>query len=157
MVRNSTSSTHNELIVEGAYEEFPPIYHLQVVDPLNTRSIRLHRALIHTGPVTMPKGPHALTFRPPQDPINRIQTLVQVLHWRTEGEAHELMARRIEKVTSVLRIDVEEDTRNDDGLFFEKLFKECLFDNVGINYCRHNPCTCYSPNRYSTEKAAGQG
>lgn len=82
----------------------------------------------------MPKGPHALTFRPPQDPINRIQTLVQVLHRRTEREAHELMTRRIEEVTSVLRIDVEEDTRNDDGLFFEKLFKECLFGNVCVNF-----------------------
>jgi len=37
-----------------------------------------------------------------------------------------VMARRIKQVPAVCRVDIEEDTRNDNSLLLEKFFKECL-------------------------------
>ena len=54
------------------------------------------------------------------------QTFVEILERRPEGEAHEMMARGVEEVAAVGGVDVEEDTRDDDGLFFQQLLEEGL-------------------------------
>ena len=48
-----------------------------------------------------------------------VDTHVEALKWRSERETDEVMARRREKVTAVCRVDVKEDTGNDNALFFE--------------------------------------
>ena len=37
-----------------------------------------------------------------------------------------MMTRRIEEVPTVRRVDIEENTRNNDGLFFQQFLKESL-------------------------------
>lgn len=53
-------------------------------------------------------------------------TLVEVLQGRSERKTHEVMARRVEQVASVRRVDIKEDTRDNDSLMFEKFLKESL-------------------------------
>lgn len=61
-----------------------------------------------------------------QDALNCIQTLVKVLERRAEGNAHEVVARRVEQVSAVSRVDVEEDSGNHDGLLLQQFLEERL-------------------------------
>lgn len=53
-------------------------------------------------------------------------TFVKILEWRAEGKSHKVMARRVKQVTSMGRVNIKEDTRNNDSLFFQQLFEESL-------------------------------
>ncbi len=53
-------------------------------------------------------------------------TFIQVLEWWSKREPNKRMARRVEEVTTVRRVDVKEDSWDNDGLLFEQLFKERL-------------------------------
>jgi hypothetical protein len=53
-------------------------------------------------------------------------TLVKVLNGRPERKTHEVMAGRVEQVASVRRVDIEEDTRDADGLFLKEFLEESL-------------------------------
>jgi len=66
----------------------------------------------------------AFGIGPLENPRNRIKTHIEVLERRSEGDTNEVVARRVEKVAPVRWVDVEEDARDDDGLFLEKLFEE---------------------------------
>jgi hypothetical protein len=46
-------------------------------------------------------------------------TLVKVLKGRSERKTHKVMARGVEQIATVRRVDVKEDTRDDDSLFLE--------------------------------------
>jgi len=74
--------------------------------------------------VGMAERLHALLLRLPKNAFHRIETLVQVLQGGTKREAHEMVARRVEEVTTVRGVDVEEDARDDDRLFLEELLEE---------------------------------
>ena len=74
----------------------------------------------------MSKPSEAILLIPLQQPPDGVQTLIQVFHRRAEREPDEVVARRVEKVPTVRRVDIEEDTRDHDRLFFEELFEEGL-------------------------------
>ena len=56
----------------------------------------------------------------------QVRTFVQVRQRRAERQANEMVARRTEQIPAMRRIDIEENARNDDGLFLQQLFKEGL-------------------------------
>jgi hypothetical protein len=53
-------------------------------------------------------------------------TSVKILHRGPKGNPDELVARRVEQVAAVRRVDVEEDTRDYNRLLLEELFEKCL-------------------------------
>ena len=57
---------------------------------------------------------------------NRQRTHVQVLERRAKRDTDEVVTDGIEQVTAMRWVDVEEDARNDDSLFFEQLLEEGL-------------------------------
>ena len=57
---------------------------------------------------------------------NCVQSTIKVIQRRAEGKPDEMVARGIEQVSSMRRIDIKEDTRNHDGLLFEQFFEKCL-------------------------------
>lgn len=59
-------------------------------------------------------------------PRDRIKTHIKIFQWGPKGQAHEVMARRVEEIASVGGIDVEENARDDDSIFFQELLKESL-------------------------------
>ena len=63
---------------------------------------------------------------PPQQPVDSVETHLQVRERRTEREPNEVVAGRVEEVSTVRGVDVEEDSWNHDRLFFEELFDEGL-------------------------------
>ena len=64
---------------------------------------------------------------------SRTPTLVEVLQRRAEREPHEVVARRVEQVAPMRRVDVKEYTGDHDRLLFQQLFKERqpVVDRVG--------------------------
>jgi len=64
---------------------------------------------------------------PPQQPPNSVQTHIQILHRRTKREPDKMVTWRIEEVSTVRRVDVEEYPRDHDRFLFEELFEEGLF------------------------------
>lgn len=63
---------------------------------------------------------------PPQDLLDGGQPMIQILKGRTEREPDKVMAVRVEEVSTASRVDVEEDPRDHDRLFFEELFEKGL-------------------------------
>ena len=57
---------------------------------------------------------------------NCVQTTVEVLHRRAKGETDEMVAWRVEQVTTMRGIDIKENSRNDNGLLFEQFLEKCL-------------------------------
>jgi hypothetical protein len=55
-----------------------------------------------------------------------MQTFVKVLQRRTKRQADEVVAWRIEQVPAMGRVDIEENTRNHNGLFLKELLEESL-------------------------------
>ena len=55
-----------------------------------------------------------------------IQATIKVFQRRAEGKTDEMMARGMEQIPTVRRIDVEENSRYHNGLLLEQLFKEDL-------------------------------
>lgn len=51
---------------------------------------------------------------------------IKILHWWTIGDADEVMAWGVEEIATMRGVDVEEDAGDDDSLFLQKLFEECL-------------------------------
>ena len=84
----------------------------------------------------MPNALHALPLRPVKHPGDRVEPLVEVLERRAEGDAHEVVAGRVEEVAPVRGVDVEEDAGDDDGLFFEELFEEGLTCRMSVRGMR---------------------
>jgi hypothetical protein len=72
----------------------------------------------------MSESPHALLLSLLQHPRDRVDTFIQILQWRTKGKSNEVVTGRVEQVPAVGRIDVEEDTWDDNGLFFEEFLEE---------------------------------
>ena len=69
---------------------------------------------------------NALLINPPQHPPDSIQTFIQIRERRTEREPDEVVAWRVEKVTTVIGVDVEEYSGDHDRMLFEQLFEERL-------------------------------
>ena len=57
-------------------------------------------------------------------PFNSVKTQLQSLHLRTIAEPHKVVAGAIEEVATLGRVEVEEDTRDDNGLFVEQGVEE---------------------------------
>ena len=74
----------------------------------------------------MPKPSDAILPNLPQHPPDSVQTLVQVRERGTERDSDKVVARRVEEVSTVRGVDIEEDARDHDRLLFEELFKEGL-------------------------------
>ena len=74
----------------------------------------------------MSKSSNALLPNLPQHPPDSVQALIQVFERRTKGEPDEVVAGRVEQVSTVGGVDVEEDTRDHDRLFLQELFEEGL-------------------------------
>lgn len=79
--------------------------------------------------VTVAKGMHAFLLGALEHTGNGIDTQVEGIEGWAEGETDEVMAGRGEEVTTVGRVDVEEDTGDDDALLLEEeeyiLFLTC--------------------------------
>ncbi len=58
------------------------------------------------------------------DPLDAIQPFPQHIHPRPIRHPHEMMARRIEQVPTLGRVQVEEDARDDDDLLLEAGLEE---------------------------------
>lgn len=54
-----------------------------------------------------------------------IHTLVKIFHRRSKGQSNKVMARRVEQVPPVRRVDIEENAGNHNCLLLEQLLKEC--------------------------------
>ena len=74
----------------------------------------------------MSKPFHAVLPGPLQQPIDSVETHIQVRERRTERDPDEVVAGRVEEVSTVRGVDVEEDSRDHDRLFLEELFEEGL-------------------------------
>ena len=74
----------------------------------------------------MPKPFHTLPPSPLQQIIDSVQTHIQVLERWAEREPDKVVARRVEEVSTVRRVDVEEDSWDHDRLFLQELFEEGL-------------------------------
>ena len=57
-------------------------------------------------------------------------TLIEVLQGRSERKTHEVVAGGVEQVASMRRVDIKEDTRDNNSLIFEKFLEESLKDTV---------------------------
>lgn len=57
-------------------------------------------------------------------PLNTVETHLEDLPPRTVRETHEMMARAVEQITSARRVEIEENARHDDNLFFETGLEE---------------------------------
>lgn len=86
----------------------------------STGGIRLIQALL----IPLPKRLHALLLSLLQHPLYRIQSPIQVLQRRPKAQPHIRMARRVEQIPPVRRVDIEEDTRNNNRLLLQQLLKE---------------------------------
>jgi len=76
--------------------------------------------------IPMPKPFNTQLPSPLHQVIDSVQTHIQVLERRTEGEPDKVVARRVEEVSTVRGVNVEEDSRDYDRLFLEELFEEGL-------------------------------
>ena len=76
--------------------------------------------------VVVPEAAHALLLRTLQHAGHRVDALVEVLEGRAERQTHEVVARRVEQVAAVRRVDVEEDAGDDDALLLQELLEEGL-------------------------------
>jgi len=76
--------------------------------------------------IPMPKPSNSLLLSPPQQPPDSVQSLIQIFERRTEREPDEVVARRVEEVSTVRGVDVEEDSRDYDRSLFQELFEEGL-------------------------------
>ena len=94
--------------------------------PDSKRSLNKDRrpSTINTLLITMSKVMETLILRLPKDTTHRVKTLVEVLQGWAEREADEVVAGRVEQVTAVGRVDVEEDAGDDDALLLEQLLEE---------------------------------
>lgn len=54
------------------------------------------------------------------------RTSVKIFYRGPEGNPDELVARRIEQVAAVSRVDIEEDSWDYDRLLLEEFLEECL-------------------------------
>ena len=72
---------------------------------------------------------HTLMSSLLQHTIHSINTFVQVLDRGPEGETDIVMTRRVEEVTTMSGVDIEEDARDDNSLFLQKFFEEGLERN----------------------------
>lgn len=59
-----------------------------------------------------------------QNAFNGIQTLIELVQRRPEGQPHEMVARGVEQVPAMRRVDIEEDTWDDNCLLLEHFFEE---------------------------------
>ena len=74
----------------------------------------------------MSKPPETTPLDFSQHPLHSVQPLIQILERRTEREPDEVVARRIEQVSTVGRVNVEEDPRDHDRFLLEELLEEGL-------------------------------
>ena len=51
--------------------------------------------------------------------VNWERTFIKNLNWRTERDTNEMMTRWVEEVSSVRWVNIEENTRDDNRLFFQ--------------------------------------
>ena len=51
--------------------------------------------------------------------VNCERTFIKNLNWWTERDTNEMMTRRVEEVSSVRRVNIEENTGDDNSLFFQ--------------------------------------
>ena len=74
-----------------------------------------------------------------------LRTLVQILYRRAERDANEVVTDGVEKVTAMRRVNIKEDTRDDNRLLLEKLLEERL-DEHEDEHCervlKHLPDRC---------------
>ena len=75
---------------------------------------------------------NALLPSPLQQVIDSIQTHIQVLEGRPERDPDKVVAGRVEEISTVRGVDVEEDSWDHDRLFLEEFFEEGL--------AHKNPC-----------------
>jgi len=61
-----------------------------------------------------------------ENAFNCIQPLVQYFNGRAERQADEVMTRRLEQIAAMSRIDIEEDSWDNDRLLRQEFFKEGL-------------------------------
>lgn len=76
--------------------------------------------------IAVAEAVHALFLRPLEHSGNSVDTLVEHVDGRAEGETNEVVARGREEVAAVGGVDVEEDSGNTNALLFEELLEECL-------------------------------
>ena len=81
----------------------------------------------------MPRPSNNLLLSLPQQPLDGVQSLIQILERRTEREPDEVMARRVGEVFTVRLVDIEEYSWNHDCPFFQELFEEGLLRRK--NWC----------------------
>lgn len=62
------------------------------------------------------------------------RTFVEILEGRPERDAHEVVARRVEQVTTVRRVNVEEDAGDDNRLLLQELLEERLRTSGVVGY-----------------------
>jgi len=61
-----------------------------------------------------------------QNTFHGVDAHVKILQGRTKGQADEVMARRVEEVPTVCWVDIEENTRDYDGLLLQQFLEESL-------------------------------
>jgi len=94
-----------------------PLFRASLSDGVGRRPIE---ALL----IPMPKPSNPILPNPPQRPPDGVQTLIQILERRTEREPDEVVAGGVEEVSTVGRVDVEEDSWDHDRSFLQELFEE---------------------------------
>jgi len=80
--------------------------------------------LIDTFLVAMPESPGTLLPSLLQHSSHSVESLIQIFKRRTKRETNKVMTRGFEQIPTMGRVDIEEDTRDDDGLLFEEFFEE---------------------------------
>ena len=96
-----------------------PFLKLQKLDGISRHPIN---ALL----VSVSEPFNALLPSPLQQVIDSIQTHIQVLEGRSERDPDKVVAGRVEEISAVRGVDVEEDSWDHDRLFLEEFFEEGL-------------------------------
>jgi hypothetical protein len=81
---------------------------------------------VHTGLITVSEWSTTMAPSLLQDRRDGVQSMVQILKGWTEREPDKVVAGRVEQVSTVGRVDVEEDPGDHDRLLFKEFLEECL-------------------------------
>ena len=131
------------LLITGALNKINSKIHISLQEP---RILSLHLLRIPTLDMMLERGSRAvdallvvvsngvetLLFGALQDPRHRVDAHIKGFDGWTEGEAHEVVARRREEVAAVRGVDVEEDAGDNDALLLEELLEEGLQSELSI-------------------------
>lgn len=109
--------------------------HLTKISAIHSDVVRERRGPVQALLVIVAERVQALLLGALEHTRDGVETHVELLDRRAERQADKVVARRREEVAAVRRVDVEEDTGDDDTLLLEELLEERLCFGLVVHGC----------------------